>query len=131
PAPCRPGLGPRGRPRRTATGRPTPGRSSLAPAPVLLVRTDAGDATGEVRHTRCAAPAARASEARVAVLECARHTRPDGLPLRTRPHPHEFRAAWGVLPVFLLRSSVQGLSVAEAQLAQHIAEQMAITTGRS
>ena len=31
----------------------------------------------------------------------------------------------------LLRSSAQGLSVAEAQLAQHIAEQMAITTGRS
>lgn len=33
--------------------------------------------------------------------------------------------------MFLLRSSAQGLSVAEAQLAQHIAEQMAITTGRS
>lgn len=33
--------------------------------------------------------------------------------------------------MFLLRSSAQGLSVAEAQLAEHIAEQMAITTGRS
>ncbi|GGK79370.1 DUF2075 domain-containing protein [Ornithinimicrobium pekingense] len=33
--------------------------------------------------------------------------------------------------MFLLRSSAQGLTVGEAQLAQHIAEQMAITTGRS
>ncbi|WP_238154447.1 DUF2075 domain-containing protein [Ornithinimicrobium sufpigmenti] len=33
--------------------------------------------------------------------------------------------------MFLLRSSAQGLSVAEAQLAQHIAEQMAMTTGRT
>lgn len=38
---------------------------------------------------------------------------------------------WGVLSVYLLRSSARGLSPAEAQLAQHLAEQMSISTGHA
>lgn len=57
-------------------------------------------------------------------------SRPDGLPIRTRPRPHEsIRAAWKTVRA-PARSSAKGLSLYEARLSNCLSEQMPLRSGR-